>query len=244
MNINSISNNADARNSQAVNSSRQDSILNSIQRQIMDVQSKLKKLNENKDMSAEEKMNRRKELQQQLQDLNRQLTQRKMELQKEQMERRAEEATANAVKNKEQETEPGTMDSASMHGLVNASSSMESVKAAQSVKTRQEGEARIMESEIKLDQARGSSTEGKQGRLSNLRSRIESSSDYVMRELTKVNKSVKEVREANGKGNDKKADEIQKDTLEPEDNENTSDDTKTVSEDSSAEPYRSVNVLL
>jgi len=64
----------------------QDAQLKSIQNQILRVQNQIQKLSENEDMSLEQKMDMRKELQQQLQDLNKQTMQRQIEMQKEQRE--------------------------------------------------------------------------------------------------------------------------------------------------------------
>jgi len=64
----------------------QDAQLKSIQNQILRVQNQIQELSENEDMSLEQKMDMRKELQQQLQDLNKQTMQRQIEMQKEQRE--------------------------------------------------------------------------------------------------------------------------------------------------------------
>lgn len=60
---------------QNANNTNQDSRLKSIQKQIENVQQQLQNLSNNEEMSMEEKMNIRKELQQQLLDLNRQMSQ-------------------------------------------------------------------------------------------------------------------------------------------------------------------------
>ncbi len=247
MNIVSITNSA-AKDSQTINgrqpmqNKRQDGILNSIQDQIMGVQNQLKKISENEEMSLEEKMSKRKELQQQLQDLNKQYTQRKMEVQKEKREKRAAEANAN-TENKERK-EPGVMDSSSMHGLINASSSMESVKTVQSVHTKLEGEARIAEAEFKRDMARGASTGGQANRLSDLKSRAESAAGNVMRQLGNVNEAVEETKDTEKTDKDSNEKETQNGTL-VSDSDNPKDGAQAINgENSVSSEYRPVNVLL
>ena len=64
-----------------------DSVSKNIQNQIANAQKQLQELSANKDMSIEEKMKKRQEIQQQITDLNNQLRQHQIEQRKEQQEK-------------------------------------------------------------------------------------------------------------------------------------------------------------
>ena len=79
MTINSISG-ANAQMGQMGMNQATDSYSRNIQNQIADAQKQLQELSSNKDMTQEEKMTKRQEIQQQISDLNMQLRQRQMEI--------------------------------------------------------------------------------------------------------------------------------------------------------------------
>ena len=140
-----------------------DSFSKSIQNQISNAQKQLQELSENKDMSMEEKMKRRQEIQQQITDLNNQLRQHQIEQRKEK-----QEEAAKSVEKKEpaRKGDKGTgLSQASMTAIISADAAMAQAQVQGSVATRMEGRAGVLEAEIKTDVANGGNVEAKQEEL-------------------------------------------------------------------------------
>ena len=140
-----------------------DSFSKSIHNQIANAQKQLQELSENKDMSMEEKMKRRQEIQQQITDLNNQLRQHQIEQRKEQQEK-----AAKSVEKKEsaKKGDKGTgLSQASMTALISADAAMSQAQVQGSVATRMEGRAGVLEAEIKTDSANGGNIDAKQEEL-------------------------------------------------------------------------------
>jgi len=140
-----------------------DSFSKSINNQIANAQKQLQELSENKDMSMEEKMKRRQEIQQQITDLNNQLRQHQIEQRKEK-----QEEAAKSVEKKEpaRKGDKGTgLSQASMTAIISADAAMAQAQVQGSVATRMEGRAGVLEAEIKTDVANGGNVEAKQEEL-------------------------------------------------------------------------------
>ncbi|MBE7720703.1 FlxA-like family protein [Lacrimispora indolis] len=166
---------------QIMNSGNQDTSLKAIQDQIENVQKQLQVLSGNEKISAEEKMSKQRDLQQQLQDLNKQLAQRKIEIQQERREKAAAKVNSmDEVSQNAENQESGMMETVSMKGLIHADTSMKQVKTVQTVKTGMEGRAGVLEREIKTDRGRGS-TEKKEAELAKLNGRINDASSDMMK---------------------------------------------------------------
>lgn len=169
------------------------------------MQQQLKSLSSDEKMPMEDKINMRNELQQQLQDLKKQMSQRKMEIQQEKRDSQAakaksqESAQANAGK-----FESSGMEPTSMQSIISADASMKQGKMLHSVKTSMEGKSDVLKCEIKLDKARGASTERKEAELSTLMGHVNETSADMMRKISDANKTL----EKSGKENKKEDAEI------------------------------------
>ncbi|MBU5316197.1 FlxA-like family protein [Clostridium bornimense] len=157
-----------------------DNQLQAIEKQIDNVQNQIQKLSENKNLSDDQKMERRKELQQQLQDLNKQLMERKIEIQRE---KREDNVSNNKV---------NLHDTAefSAEGLISASNTMKQIKTTNTVKTSIEGEARVLKSEIKMDKSRGINTEGKESRLAKINDKVSDIMKDINKDIEDINNTV------------------------------------------------------
>lgn len=171
----------------------QDSQMKSLQSQIKNVQEQLQKLSENEDMSLEEKMKKRKELQQQEQDLNNQFMQRKLEIHKE---KQSQESENQKPQTEYKNSNSDNMETSTMQGLISASNAMSQIKITGAVKTRMEGTSRVLKSEIKLDKSRGVSIEHKEAELSELNNRIQSTTKHIMKQVSDINRTLKESKES------------------------------------------------
>ena len=115
-----------------------DSFSKSINNQIANAQKQLQELSENKDMSMEEKMKRRQEIQQQITDLNNQLRRHQIEQRKEQQEKAAKSAEK---KDSARKADKGTgLSQASMTAIISADAAMSQAQVQGSVATRMEAE--------------------------------------------------------------------------------------------------------
>ena len=101
-----------------------------IQDQIANVQKQMQELSANEDLTIEEKMKKRQELQQEIASLNQQLRQHEIEQRKEEQSKRAsaEDKTA-AGAGKASEKKGCGLSQASMHAMISADSSMKQAQA-------------------------------------------------------------------------------------------------------------------
>ena len=133
-----------------------DSYSKGLQEQITNAQKQMQELGDNKEMSSEEKMKRRQEIQQQISDLQNQLRQHQIEQRKE-----------NQQKSDSSENDKAN---AGMKDIISAGSSLQQIKSQGAVNSKAQDRARVLESEIKTDSARGVDTSRKQEELSKIKS--------------------------------------------------------------------------
>ena len=167
-----------------------DSFSKSIQNQISNAQKQLQELSENKDMSMEEKMKRRQEIQQQITELNNQLRQHQIEQRKEKQERAAKSAEKKeSVKN---ENKGAGLSQASMTAIISADAALSQAKVHGSVATRMEGRAGVLEAEIKQDGSRGGNVEAKKEELAKVQQKAVAAGTSQTDTLASVSKDIKE----------------------------------------------------
>lgn len=177
-----------------------DSVSKNIQNQIANAQKQLQEISSNKDMSMEEKMKKRQEIQQQITDLNNQLRQHQIEVRREQQQKKGssmDDMFSGGKKNYMQSgTKEAGMSKASMKAMISAGSAMSQAQMQGSVVTRIEGKASVLESEIKLDAARGSNVEAKKEELAELQEKAVAAETAQMNTLANVNEGLKEAAKA------------------------------------------------
>ena len=208
------------------NNANDDGSLKSIQKQIENVQKELQNLSNNDKMSDEEKESMRKELQQELQDLSRQAAQRRMEIQQEKSEKTT--GSENQESTLENETQASvTLETDSMKGLISADVSIKRAGTLNSVKTSMEGNADILNGQIKADGERGSSTDIKETELADLNEKINGASSDMMAKISDINKKItKSRKDDNTKGEDNKDSDVtfnSDNSLSDSDSENNSE---------------------
>lgn len=195
-----------------------DSVSKNIQNQIANAQKQLQELSSNKEMSVEEKMKKRQEIQQQITDLNNQLRQHQIEQRKEQQVKKSSmndmlggsKQTASKVGNQ------GTgLSQASMKAMISADSAMAQAKKQGSVAGQMEGKAGVLEAEIKLDAARGGNVEKKKEELAEAQQKATQAESAQMNTLSNANKELEAATKVDDK--DKKADKKDAVSAEKED---------------------------
>ena len=200
-----------------------DAVSKNLQNQIANAQKQMQELGENKEMSLEEKMKKRQEIQQQISDLQNQLRQHQIEQRKENQQKSSSSMDDMLGGNRQaaKAKKGGTgMSSASMQAIISADSSMHQVKVQGAVKSEMEGKAGVLESEIKLDEARGGDTTKKREELAEVEAKAQDITASQMEILSKTEKDLKEAAEADREA-EKKADK--KDKTEDKDKTDKSD---------------------
>lgn len=177
-----------------------------LQRQIADAQKKLQELSSNEAMSKEEKMKKRQEIQKQISELNNQLRQHQMELRRQAAEKAKEQKEQNSGADDltRQGNESGStgkgrqaagLSKNSMQAMISAEGSMEQAKVQGSVARQMEGKAGVLEIEIKLDSARGGSTEAKEEELEEVKEKAADATASQMSTLSAANETIRKAGE-------------------------------------------------
>ena len=165
-----------------------DSVSKNIQNQIANAQKQLQELSDNKDMSIEEKMKKRQEIQQRITDLNNRLRQHQIEMRKEQQEKAAKSAEKRNPARKESKS--AGLSQESMKAMISADSAVSQAQVQESVVTRMEGRAGILTAEIKQDEASGRNVEAKKEELAEVQQKATALESSQMITLTAANKGL------------------------------------------------------
>ena len=172
-----------------------DSVSKNIQNQITNAQQKLQDLSSNEELSLEDKMKKRQEIQQEITNLNQQLRQHQIEQRKEQQSKKSSmDDMVAGTKNTSAKKGTG-LSQAGMRAMISADSSMKQAKVQGSMATQMEGRAGVLESEIKQDAGKGN-TEKKEEELADLQAKAQSATAAQMSTLIDANKSVEEAAKA------------------------------------------------
>ena len=221
-----------------------DSVSKNIQNQIANAQKQLQEISSNKEMSLEEKMKKRQEIQQQITDLNNQLRQHQIEQRKEQQ---AKKSSMDDMLGGSKKTDPKAgkqstgLSQASMTAIISADSAMAQAQVQGSVATKMEGRVGVLESEIKLDSARGGNVEKKQEELAEVEQKAIEAQSAQMDTLADANKKLEVAAKADQqteKTDDKDKKTDKKDTVSNEKDEknvDTTEENKSVETDTTTE---------
>ena len=184
-----------------------DSYSKNIQNQIANAQKQLQELSSNEDMTLEEKMKKRQEIQQQISDLNMQLRQHQIEQRKEKQQAKGSSmddmlgGTGNTGSAKAGNKNTG-LSQASMTAMISADTSIKQAKVQGSVAASMEGRANVLKAEVKQD---GGNVEAKKKEIAELEQKAENATASQMNTLAEANKTMEEAAEA--ERNDNKASE-------------------------------------
>ena len=189
MNVNAV-NSAGAQQSPIKPASSDDALSKSIKEQIMRVQKQLQELGQDKEMPMEQKMEKRKELQQQITDLNNQLRQHQIEMRKEKQQEKAEAAKA---KQGEKQTEEEA-DKLASQAILSADSSLKQAKIQGNAATAAEDRANIVKAELKT--AKGDKViAAKQQEIAELEQTAQSAKNAQAQSIGEANKAVEAVKD-------------------------------------------------
>lgn len=212
-----------------------DSVSRNIQKQIANEQKRLQELSSNREMTPEEKMKKRQEIQQEINNLNQQLRQHQIELRRQQQTKDTSADDMLGGSKSAGKAEPGSKESglsqANMQAMISADSSMKQAQVQGSVATKMEGTARVLESEIKMDRSSGAGTEKKEAALAKVKQKAVNASASQMNILADANQTMAEAAKAEQKG-------------ESGEEEMADEADKSVQESSAVSENTSIDVLL
>jgi len=181
-----------------------DSVSKSIQDKIVNAQKQLQELGANKDMTPEEKMKKRQEIQQEINNLNQQLRQHQIEKRKEQQAKAAPEKETNSNQQKGNVSDPKAgLSTGKMQAMISADSSIKQAKVQGSVAAQMEGRAGVLKVEIKLDRSRGGDTASKEAELAEVEQKAEGAANAQLGTLAEANQAMTEAEEADRADNKK-----------------------------------------
>ena len=238
MNINGIGGNgSSAQPFQMKMNQGTDAIGRNLQNQITNAQKQLQDLGENKDISLEDKMKKRQEIQQQISDLQNQLRQHQIEQRmKEQQKSNSsmKEMLGASERSSGRRKDSSGLSGAGMQAIISADSSMKQVRVQGAVRSQMEGKAGVLKSEIKLDEARGGDASKKKEELEQMEARAQDITASQMEIISDTKKKLEEAAKADQEasktektGKKDKTDEKGKTEKEDKQNEAASEDAKT-----------------
>ena len=180
-----------------------DSYSRNIQNQIANAQKQMQELSSNENMTLEEKMKKRQEIQQQIADLNTQLRQHQIEQRKEKQQAKASSMEDKLDRTKTTAGEKNTgLSQTSITAMLSADTSIKQAKVQGSVATRMEDEANVLKAEVKQG---GGDVEAKKEKIAELEQKAENVTASQMSTLAEANKAVEEA--AASEHNDNKTSE-------------------------------------
>ena len=168
----------------------------SLQKQIAEKQKQLQELSSNQEMSMEEKMKKRQDIQKEITDLKNQLRQHQIEQRKEQQQQKSSVMDDMLGSNKKeeaqkQEDQGAGISQTSMKAMITADSAINQAKVYGGVASDMEGTAKVLTSEIKADAGRGSSVE-KQQELAEVEKRAEKAVSSQVSELAEASETMED----------------------------------------------------
>lgn len=180
------------------NAGNMDSYSKDIQNQIARAQKELQEISANEDLSMEEKMKKKQDIQKQIMDLNNELRQHQMEQRRQQQQEKAnkmQEALGGKQSDKKAEKNSGNgFSDTRMEAMISADTSVKQAKVQGGVSKSLERRAKELQTEIKLDGKRAN-PEKKQAEIADLTSKSQDAMKASMSSLQKANKTLEEATE-------------------------------------------------
>lgn len=177
-----------------------DATSKNLQSQIANAQKQMQELGSNKDMSPEAKMEKRKEIQEQINELQNQLRQHQIEQRKENLQRSTssmEDMLGGDRQNSQPSAGGAGMSGGNMQAILSADSAMTQVKAQGKARAQVKGETKVLKSEIRQDGARGGNVEKKQEQLEKTEARAQNLENVIVELSGKGLAAFKEYKENN-----------------------------------------------
>lgn len=193
-----------------------DSVSRNIQAQIDNAQKQLQELSSNQELSAEEKMKKRQEIQKQIADLNSQLRQHEIELRKEKQQKKGtsmDDMLGGKTEAKQAGGQRTGLSQTSMQSMISADAAMDQAKIQGSTAAKSQNRAGVLKAEIKLDKKPSAK---KQEELAEAEQTAANAAAAQMGTLAKANQEMKEADKTEAASEDKKEEKTEKERAEKE----------------------------
>ncbi|MDE6905408.1 MAG: FlxA-like family protein [Lachnospiraceae bacterium] len=231
-----------------------DSYSKNIQNQIAGAQNQLRELSSNKEMSLEEKVKKRQEIQKQIADLNNQLRQHQVEQRKQKQQEKKSSmddmlGAGNTRKAKAGKKGRG-LSQASMRALISAGGALSQAQSGEQITTQISGQANVLKSEIHLDKQAGLDTAAKEEELAKVEENLAGATASQIENLGKANEEIKEASRENeeteetGKEKKDKSVKGKEETVSPASAADTREVENSIVSQPAPSSYRHVDVLL
>lgn len=175
-----------------------DSYSRNLQKQIADAQKQLQELSSNEEITPEEKMKKRQEIQQRINDLNLQLRQYQMEQRREKQAKGPSMDDLTGGTGRAGRAKAGGKGTgfsrAGMTAMISAGQSLQQAEVQGSVAASMEGRAGVLESEIKNNH--GADVKKKQEEFADVRQKAQTAEASQIDRLSDANRAAKEAAEA------------------------------------------------
>ena len=235
MRISNANYNSSAKSLRMNQSMGKDSYSKNIQNQIANKQKELQNLAKAEDMSVEEKLKKKQEIEKEIADLTLQLRQHQIEQrnkqQQQQKKNSSKDDSLTASKSKQTAQKEGTgISQASMKAIISADSSMKQAQVQGSAATKLNGRAGVLEAEIKQDKAREVNTERKEAELSDIQDKSQTT---VSSQMSTLSDAIETINEAASEERDSEKTEAKK--------TEQSKDSRTIEKDDSDDQLQTDN---
>ncbi|MBC3796405.1 FlxA-like family protein [Acetobacterium tundrae] len=169
-----------------------DSQTKNIQKQIENAQKQLQELAGNDQLSSEDKMKKRQEINQQISDLNKQLRQHQNDLRKEKLQSTGSSTDdiqgGQPKANSTTQNFKGTgLSQESMMAVISGDTVLKQAQVQERVVTNMNGRVGVLESEIKLNKLRGASTTSQEAELTDTQENIKNATSSQIEVLADAN---------------------------------------------------------
>lgn len=170
-----------------------DSVSKNIQNRIATLRERLQTISSDENMSMEDKMKKRQEIQQEISNLNQQL--RQHEIEQRQTQQVKKQPIEDFPKPKRKSSKKGSgLSQASMQAMISADSSMKQAQVQGSVASAMDGRAGVLKSEIKQDAGRN--TEDKEAELAKTEQKSAEAAAAQMNTVSDANRAMEEAARA------------------------------------------------
>ena len=189
-----------------------------LQKQISYAQKKLQDISSDENLSPEEKMKKRQEIQQEINDLNIQLRQHQIELRREKQEEKSDSPVTELTGGRKNArtgkgSQAGGMSEAGMSAIISADVAAGQARIQGNTAKRMENRAGIIKSEIKMESG---DTSDKEKELAEVEKRAQAASESQMNTLRDMGETLKKAEDSETKEEEKKASDTKEDREEKE----------------------------
>ena len=172
---------------------RQDPRIKAIQNQIENVRKRLSELSANENMSVEQKKERRRQLNEEMNELNKRLSQVQMEIQQENMKKAENNKSEKNENSNNNQNSGGIIKNAGFsENIISSDLAVKQMEYLESIKGGMEGYKKILKSQIKQDMNRHVNAESKEKELSDVESGIRRTEKSLNEKREEINEKAKE----------------------------------------------------